>query len=90
MVVSPGGRQTKQLADPALGLLSRRVSGRVSGLVIQLIGGETKLTALTAALLSRANRLASRQPDGLAMRHEQKKLVHFNRIHDTAGDHSRF
>ena len=90
MVVSPSGRQTKHLADPALGLLSRRVSGRVRGLVIKLIDRVTKLTALTAVLLSRATRLASRQPDGLAMRHEQTKLVHFNRINDTAGAHSRF
>ena len=78
------------MADEALGLLSRRVSGRVSGLVIKLIGGLTNLTALTAVLLSRATRLASRQPDGLAVRHEQTKLVHFNRIHETAGAHSRF
>ena len=78
------------VADPALGLLSRRVSGRVSDLVIKLIGRGTKLTTLTAVLLSRATRLASRQPDGLAMTHEQTKLVHFNRINDTAGAHSRF
>ena len=90
MVVLPGGRQTKHLTDPALVLLSRRVSGRVSGLVIKLIGRLTKLTALTAVLLSRATQLASRQPDGLAGRHEQTQLVHFNRINDTAGAHSRF
>ena len=78
------------VADPALGLLSRRVSGRVSDLVIKLIGRGTKLTTLTAVLLSMATRLASRRPDGLAMRHEQTKLVHFNRIIDTAGAHSRF
>ena len=90
MVVSPSGRQTKHLTDPALGLLSRRVSGRVSDLVIKLIGRGTKLTTLTAVLLSRATRLASRQPGGLAMRHEQTKLVHFNRINDTAGAHSHF
>ena len=90
MVVSSGGRQTKHLADQALGLLSRRVSGRVSGLVINLLGRVTKLTALNGVLLSRATLLASRQPDGLAVRHEQIKLVHFNRIYDTAWAHSRF
>ena len=78
------------LADEALGLLSRRVSGRVSGLVIKLIGRVTQLIALTAVLLSRATRLASRQPDGPAVRHEQTKRVHFNRIHDTAVAHSPF
>ena len=41
-------------------------------------------------LPSRPTRPASRQPDGLAVRHEQTKLVHFNRIHDTAGAHSPF
>ena len=66
------------------------MSGRVTGLVIKLIRRLTKLTALTAVLLSRATRLASRHPDGLAVRHEQTKLVHFNQIHDTAGAHSRF
>ena len=90
MVISPGCRQTKQFAYEALGLLSRRVSSRVSGLFFKLIGRLTKLTALTAVLLSRGTRLASRQPDGLTVRHEQIKLVHFNRIHDTAGAHSRF
>ena len=75
------------VADPALGLLSRQVSGRVSGLVIKVISRWTKLTALTAVLLLRATRPASRKPDGLAVRHEQTKLVHFNRMHDTAGAH---
>ena len=70
MVVSLGGWQTKHLADEALGLLSRRGSGRLSGLVIKLIGRVTKLSALTAALLSRATGLASRQADGLAVRNE--------------------
>ena len=55
------------LADEVLGLLSRRVSGRVSGLVIKLIGRVTKITALTAVLLSMATRLASRQPDDPAL-----------------------
>ena len=48
MVVSRGGLQTKHLADPVLAVLSCRVSGRVSGLVIKLIGRVTKLTAITA------------------------------------------
>ena len=90
MIVSPSAGQTKLLADEALGLLSRRVSGRESGLIIKFVSRVTKLTALTAVLLSRGTRLASRQPDGPAVRHEQTKLVHFNRIYDTAGAHSRF
>ena len=89
-LVSPGSRQTKHLADPALGLLSRWVSGRVSGLFIKQIGRVIKLTALTVVLLWRETRRASRQPDGPALRHEQTKLVHFNRKHNTAGAHSRF
>ena len=90
MVVSPGGRQTKHLADEAVGLPSRRMNGRVIGLVIKLNGRVTKLTAVTAELLTRATRLASRQPDGLIVRQERKKLVNFKRKHDTAGAHSRF
>ena len=90
MVVSPGGRQTKHLADKALGLPSRRMNDRVSGLVIKLKGRVTKLTALTAELLKRATRLASRRPDGLIVRQERKKLVNFKRKHDTAEAHLRF
>ena len=85
-----GGRQTKHLADPALGLTSRRVSGRVSVLVIKLNSRVTKLTAFTEEWLTRATQLASWQPHGLVVRHERKKLVHFKRKHDTAGAHSRF
>ena len=90
MVLSPGGRQTKHLADQCLGLLSRRMKGRVSGLVIKLNGRVTKVNAFTEELLTRATQLSNRHPDGLAVRHEQTKLVHFKRKHDTAGAHSRF
>ena len=90
MVVSRGGRQNKHLADPALGLPSRRVTGRVSVLVIKVNGRVTKLTAFTEESLTRTTQLASRRPNGLAVRHEQTKLVHFKRKHDTAGAHSRF
>ena len=85
-----GGQQTKHFADPALGLPRRRVSGGVSVPVIKLNTRVTKLTPFTKELLTRATQLASWQPHGLVVRHEQTNPVHFKRKHDTAVAHSRF